>query len=37
MDLLILIEFDPNPLPPSGTVTPLTPVYSSHSDSNNAA
>ena len=23
IDLLILIAFDPNPLPPSGTVTPL--------------
>src|SRR5215207_4057805 len=37
IDLLILMAFDPNPLPSSGMVTPLTPAYSSQSDSNNAA
>ena len=37
IDLLILMALDPNPLPPSGTVTPATLAYSSQSDSNNAA
>src|SRR4029453_18493101 len=37
IDLLILIAFEPNPVPPSGTLTPDLPAYSSQSNSNSAA